>query len=552
MQANRREFTAGVLCVAAAGHSAVANGAVSTSRVAEALAAIGDYTEVHRRFFTLPAVTLSVATPDGWSTTIDRGFADLDTRRPIAAGTLFQIGSITKSITAAVIHQLAAEGKLRLDGDARPLLPDAPWPAEVITVQHLLDHDSGLPEDGPKHPSAGRLWLGFKPGEHWSYSNVGYILLGRIAEEAAGAPLRQLIEARVLAPLGMSRSRGAVTAADRLASAQGYEPFDLSRPYVRGSALRPAPWLEISEGSGSVASTAADMTRYLRSLAGAAQGRVGFGLSPEHALAYTRHFVPSGEGGMRYGNGLMHVTDAGSNYIHHTGGGPFGSAAFHLDAATGIGAFAGTTISAWADYRPTKLTLFAVQAVAAARAGRPLPSLPALEPELANPASFAGRYDAGDRNFTVASGRTLVLRSGGREAPLQSWNDDLFRTSHPDFADYAIWFERVGGRIVGASWGSEMFLRQGAGGKIRPSNPELAQLAGRFVSDSPYGGVMRIVERGGRLWVGTDMPLTRLGGNLWRVGKADWSPERAEFADFFELRPQTLTMFGIAFERRDI
>jgi hypothetical protein len=255
---------------------------------------------------------------------------------------------------------------------------------------------------------------------------------------------------------------------------------------------------------------------------------------------------------MRYGNGLMHVTDAGSKYLHHTGGGPFGSAAFHVDPVTGIGAFAGTTISAFADYRPSKLTLFAVQALAAARAGLHLPPQPAMEPELANAASFAGRYDQGGRNFIVEAGRTLSLRSGGRVAPLQWWGDAVFRTSHPDFVDFAIQFERSGTQIVGASWGSQMFRRQGAAGKIEPTNAELARLAGRFVSDNPYGGVMRIVERGGHLWLGTEVPLTRLGPSLWRIGKAGWSPERAEFADFLDARPQTMTMFGITFERRDM
>ena len=58
--------------------------------------------------------------------------------------------------------------------------------------------------------------------------------------------------------------------------------------------------------------------------------------------------------------------------------------------------------------------------------------------------------------------------------------------------------------------------------------------------------------RSKRLWLGTDVPMTLLGQSLWRVGTATWSPERAEFADFFELRPRTVTMFGITFERREI
>ncbi len=334
MHMTRRGFAGGALGLALVARPALAKSAAAQPGMAEAIQAIGNYADAHRRFYNLPNMTLSVTAPDGFSTIINRGVANLEDRRPVGPETLFQIGSITKSITAAIIHQLAAEGRLSLNGDARPLLPEAPWPDARITVQQLLDHVSGLPDDGPTHASAGRLWVGYEPGKHWWYSNVGYVLLGRIAERAGGAPLRQLIERRVLLPLGMSRSRGVVTAADRLISAEGYEPVDRSIPYVRGSPLRPAPWMEISDGAGCVASTADDMTRYLRSLANAAQGRGGLGLSPEAGRAFTSHFVPSEEGEMRYGNGLMLVSEGAGTYLHHTGGGPFGSAAFHLDRVT--------------------------------------------------------------------------------------------------------------------------------------------------------------------------------------------------------------------------
>lgn len=551
MHASRREFTCGTLGLAIAGPAA-AKAAAPSPRIAAALREIADYADAHRRFFSLPALTLSLTTPDGFTTTIDRGFADLDVRRPISAATLFQIGSITKSFTASLFHQFAAEGRLRLSDDARSLLPDAGWPDTMVTLQHLLDHDSGLPEDGPAHRSSGRLWLGYAPGAHWSYSNIGYVLLGRIAERVGGMPLGRQFTSRMLAPLGMAHSRGAVIAADRLLYAQAYEPFDLSRPYVRGTKLRPAPWMDIGDGSGSIASTAADMVRYLRSLAGAAGGHGGFGLSPERGLAFTRHAVASGEGDMRYGNGLMHVADAGVAYIHHTGGGPFGSASFHLDPATGIGAFAGSTISAFADYRPTMLTLFAVKALTAARSRRPLPAPPPFVPALPHPEAFSGRYASGARAFTVRAGQPLMLASAGRQTELQNWGEDLFRTAHPDFADFALKFERSSGRIVAASWGPDTLLREGAGGARPASDPALALLAGRFGDDNTLGGVVQIVERGGRLWLGTDTPMTRLDRNLWRVGAEPWWPERAEFADFADRRPHTVTLFGQTFERREV
>ena len=57
---------------------------------------------------------------------------------------------------------------------------------------------------------------------------------------------------------------------------------------------------------------------------------------------------------------------------------------------------------------------------------------------------------------------------------------------------------------------------------------------------------------GGKLWVGTENPMTKIGANLWRVGKEDWSPERASFADFVDGRPQTLIWSGEKFARHDV
>jgi hypothetical protein len=87
---------------------------------------------------------------------------------------------------------------------------------------------------------------------------------------------------------------------------------------------------------------------------------------------------------------------------------------------------------------------------------------------------------------------------------------------------------------------------------VPKSDPALARLAGRYVNDSPWWGTMTIVERGGRLWVGTDEPMTRIGDNLWRVGAESWSPERASFENFIDGRPLVMILAGEKFLRHDI
>ena len=127
--------------------------------------------------------------------------------------------------------------------------------------------------------------------------------------------------------------------------------------------------------------------------------------------------------------------------------------------------------------------------------------------------------------------------------------DDASRHS----AQFSLLFERTKGAITGASWGPLSFVRGRAQRRaIAPSNPALARLAGRYVNDSPWVGTAIVVERGGRLWIGTETPMARIGDNLWRVGEESWSPERASFANFIDGRPQTFIFSGEKFLRHDI
>jgi CubicO group peptidase (beta-lactamase class C family) len=554
MQITRRAFTAGALSAAVSARFAAPALAQASPRLDAAIGAIGAHAEEHLRHFGLPGLTLGITTPSGLSTVLDFGFANRDSRAPITSDTLFQIGSISKSMTATVIHQLAAEGRLNLSDRVSKLLPVVHLPAgNAITVQHLLDHTSGLPDDAPLFGPGG-LWTGFQPNQHWSYSNTGYAILGKIAEEVGGKPLDRLITERVFAPLGMRRSRGAIVGADRTLYAQGYEAADSTVPFALGASLAPAAWVDVTFGAGSVASTADDMLRFLRSMADAAQGRGGLGLKPDAARAFTSHFVGSGTPGLSYGNGLMHVggpTPARS-YLHHTGGMISFSSSFHVDLASGIGAFASSTISAFAEYRPRVLTRFAVDALAEATAGRPVPAAPPLDVPLANAGAFVGRYSGPSGSFEVRPGSPLTLVANGREAALQPWGENFFRTLHPDFRDFTLMFEMTGKAVTGASWGPSSFGKDGANRALPKSDPALARLAGRYVNDSPWWGTAVIIERGGRLWLGTETRLTKIGANSWRVGEEAWSPERASFADFSDGRPQTFIFSGNEFQRHDI
>jgi CubicO group peptidase (beta-lactamase class C family) len=152
------------------------------------------------------------------------GFANLEWRQPIAPDTLFGLGSVTKPFTAQAVLLLEQQGKLRLDDEITRYLSDAPTHGREITIAHLLTHTSGIanfvtqPGFWPNIAREQRtalevtalfsdLPLDFEPGENYSYSNSGYILLGRLIETLSGMPYEEFIESAIFAPLGMTHSR---------------------------------------------------------------------------------------------------------------------------------------------------------------------------------------------------------------------------------------------------------------------------------------------------------------------------------------------------------
>jgi CubicO group peptidase (beta-lactamase class C family) len=552
MHVTRRGFTSGALSFVLGAQLGAPAFAQQRPELSAALTAIRAYGEAHRSQFNLPGMTLGVTAPDGFSTVLDFGFANPDSRRPITPDTLFQVGSISKLMLGALLHQFAAQGQLNLAERISALLPTIPLPpGNAVTVQHLLDHTAGLPDSAPMFPEGG-LWTAYAPGAHWHYSNTGYDILGKLAEHVGGKPLARLFEERLFRPLGMSRSHGAIIGAHRPRYAQGYENADPTTVFARGVPLAPAAWVDVTFGAGSVASTAEDMNRFMRALADVAQGRGGLGLSPEQGRLFTTHAVPSDTPGMSYGNGLMHVANDGRSYLHHTGGMVSFSSSFHLDTASGVGAFASSTISAFAEYRPRLLTRFAVDALTNALAGRPLPAPPRLDVPLPSPAYYVGRYAGPAGAFEVRPGSPLTIVANGQSAALQPWGGDIFRTTHPAFRQFSLMFERTRGAITGASWGGSSYVRAGSRGTLPRSDPSLARFAGRYINDSPWIGAAMVVERAGKLWIGTETPMTRIAENLWRVGSESWSPERASFANEIDGRPQTFIFSGEKFLRHDV
>ena len=169
------------------------------------------------------------------------GTANVAAKTPVGADTLFAIGSVTKQFTCAVALQLEQERKLSFD-DAVAKYAPALTRASDIAVRDIAGMVSGYRDYYPldfvdrpmaaPRPSAEVITefasrpLDFEPGSRYSYSNTGYLLLGRIAEIAGREPFATALERRIIEPLGLRHTRyEPARGGDGMA--EGYTPLGL-------------------------------------------------------------------------------------------------------------------------------------------------------------------------------------------------------------------------------------------------------------------------------------------------------------------------------------
>lgn len=148
------------------------------------------------------------------------GLANVELNVPATKETVFEIGSVSKQITAAAIMLLVEDGKINVDEKISKYLPNTPESWGKVTVRNLLNHTSGIKsysslsgfelskrlkrDDFIKALSS--YPLEFEPGERYNYSNSGYSLLGFIIESAAQKSYWEFVGERIFKPLGMSKT----------------------------------------------------------------------------------------------------------------------------------------------------------------------------------------------------------------------------------------------------------------------------------------------------------------------------------------------------------
>ena len=276
--------------------------------------------EVVRASFEADEFTGAVLVARDGEVLLDRGygFANREWSVPNDGDTKFRLGSVTKQFTAVAIMLLNELGLVDLDAPVKTYLPDAPAAWDGVTVRHLLTHTAGVPNftDFDDYGASktlpatidsliGRFRdrpLDFQPGEGWSYSNSGYILLTAIVEKASGRSYADFVAETLFQPLGMADSGYDSHAAVLPRRASGYAPT--ARGIVNADYID----MSIPQGAGALYSTTRDLLKWEQGLFG---GRL---LTPA-SLALLTTPVRN-----QYAFGLA-VTQAGGNTtIAHSGG----------------------------------------------------------------------------------------------------------------------------------------------------------------------------------------------------------------------------------------
>jgi CubicO group peptidase (beta-lactamase class C family) len=230
---------------------------------------------VHRfqRTKRIPGVSAAVARRGEilWQEAI--GLSDVEAGTEATPDTQYRVGSITKTFTAVAIMQLRDAGVLALDDRLGGHIAEAAHPGP--TIRRLLAHSSGLQRE-----PVGEIWetmecptvdelLGrfadaeqvLEPGRWFHYSNLAFALLGEIVSRKAGQPYREVVQGRILDPLGLRRTT--------------WEPVE---PWARGYFVEPYADtvrrerdqldLRAADSAGQLWSTTGDLCRWAAFLAG--------------------------------------------------------------------------------------------------------------------------------------------------------------------------------------------------------------------------------------------------------------------------------------------
>jgi CubicO group peptidase (beta-lactamase class C family) len=284
-------------------------------------------------------VTIGVVQGKQWVWTSSYGDADMEKKLPAEKDTVYRIGSVTKMFTALMLEQLADSGKLRLSDPAEKYLPEvklvpgATPDAPPITLIQLATHTSGLGREpdhtatyvkGPVADWEKTLVAALPqthhiadPGTRFSYSNIGYAVLGAALSHAAGEPYVDYVPRHIFAPLGMSHSSLDTTDAMLPHLSVGYDVTG-----TKADATVSQRELKTGRGykvpNGAIFTTVGDMAHFASFLMGDGPDE---GVLPTADLKRYQQDVVPADVGLTNGYGIGFMVERRDNYIAFGHGG---------------------------------------------------------------------------------------------------------------------------------------------------------------------------------------------------------------------------------------
>ncbi len=335
----------------------------------------------------IPGAVILLRTPQG-EFTVSYGTTLLGATTPPRADTRFRAASNTKTMTAAVIMQLAQENKLSLNDPVSKYVPGVPN-GNNINIAELLNMRSGLynysndpriSESIDHHPA--RVWTpaallaiafahppNFPPNTAYEYNNTNYALLGLVIEKVEGKPLAQAMHDRLFGPLGLQQTilpaRTVSTIPDPYSHGYLYGSASVAivgtPPYssqVKAAALAgkllPNDYTNVNhsfaEAAGAVISTAHDLATWIQALV---SGRVLDAASQRRWLDSLQLEDPGNPDGQQYGYGIAKLRWGPNAMYFHGGETPGYNSFMGYDPANQVTLVVWTNLTVSLDDNPT-------------------------------------------------------------------------------------------------------------------------------------------------------------------------------------------------------
>lgn len=281
------------------------------------------------RLWGVPGISIGIL-HDGQVEFAGHGVANIETGMPVAPETLFQVGSISKVLTATLMMALVDEGRVDIEVPIVTYVPELalsdPSARDSITIRHLLTHMAGFYGDrfdphGEGDDALARAVAALAdlpqqtaPGELWTYCNAGFDLLGRAIEKLLEMPFETAMRQHVFEPLGLERSTYFAREAILYSVAVGHagggpEPVQVVSPWPVPRRTNPA---------GGVVSNVLELLRFAAChLNDGAIGPMRL-ISPESVIAM-RTIQTEADYGRHWGLGWLMRRMDGTNTVEHGG-----------------------------------------------------------------------------------------------------------------------------------------------------------------------------------------------------------------------------------------